>query len=246
MILCGDTVSVDRFIALGAAEETTRFVGNSKYDSPVTPFSDEQLEAFRAEFWINRCPTIVLGSVRPGEEEGWLRAVQRRLADGVDVQLVVVPRHKEKLQYFQERLSALGLPWRLRSTVTTDKTEPVVLVDTFGELERIYALADLAFIGATLVPIGGHNPLEASARGVAVAVGPHHQNYRDIVAELLDAGALILVSSDSDIDRLVDRVVVEGDSIRECGKAGKQIWMNHQGATRRILQEIAGVVNGWR
>jgi 3-deoxy-D-manno-octulosonic-acid transferase len=168
------------------------------------------------------------------------------LADGVDVQLVVVPRHKEKLQYFQERLSALGLPWRLRSTVTTDKTEPVVLVDTFGELERIYALADLAFIGATLVPIGGHNPLEASARGVAVAVGPHHQNYRDIVAELLDAGALILVSSDSDIDRLVDRVVVEGDSIRECGKAGKQIWMNHQGATRRILQEIAGVVNGWR
>jgi 3-deoxy-D-manno-octulosonic-acid transferase len=117
----------------------------------------------------------------------------------------------------------------------------VLVLDTMGLLEEAYAAGDLAFIGATLVDIGGHNPLEPAMYGVPVCVGPYTSVIRTIVDEMEAAGGVIRVSSAADISTLVDRLVRRDDTLKLAGEAGKRVWARHRGAAKRVFDRIVGV-----
>ena len=237
-IICANQQSRDRFITLGAEQSKVVIGGNSKYDKLPSVKSAIEAQNLRAEFFKKDAPVLVLGSLRPQEEVGWFSALQRIAQTGKDLAVVIAPRHKEKIEYFASALAQAGLAFSKRS-----ENQPVeqsglsiILLDTFGELERIYSFADLVFIGATLVDIGGHNPLEAAAYGAAVAVGPYTSNVSDIVEAMEQSDGLLSVRTEAEILALLQKLLLKDPILKSIGLAGKQVWHTQVGAAERIAK----------
>ena len=165
-----------------------------------------------------------------------------------DIRLIVAPRHAEKFYYFRDKLDALGLPWTSYSDILArergeshpigGRITKVVLIDTMGLLRSLYSIGDLAFIGATLVNIGGHNPLEATMYGCPVCVGPFTTVVQEICDDLAHNKALETVSNGESIQRILERLLSHGNDFKEMGARGQIVWERYQGATERILQEF--------
>lgn len=236
-IATGDRESHERFLALGARQESTEFVGNTKFDVERAEPSSE-CEPFWDAYHADSRTTIVLGCIRPDEELWWFDAVKSHLPEQSAFRLVVAPRHREKFSYFAEKLTEAGIPFCRRSSGHYDSDASVVLLDQFGELAQAYRGATLSFIGATLVPLGGHNPLEAAAWGSFVVVGPSFDTYEPIVRSLEAAGAGGVVRTAEEVASIVGEAVTNGAGMRTRGAAGVAVWRAQQGATGRIVERL--------
>jgi 3-deoxy-D-manno-octulosonic-acid transferase len=238
-----------RYEGLGVASERIVVTGHTKYDTMPKVTTAEQRTAVYREFFPAahaESPVVVLGSIRPGEEVWWFDALERAWSSGARVKVIVAPRHAEKFEYFWEKMSALGrraVRWSQRGGAQQEggyrgeqggADSELLLLDTMGRLEDAYSIAQLAFIGATLVDIGGHNPLEAAMYGVPVAVGPYVSVIRDVVGELRAEGAVHDVDSPDDIDGLLARVTSRDRGMFESGKRGAQVWERHRGSSARV------------
>lgn len=240
-ICVGDSISRDRFYQLGAREEVVFVTGNTKYDVDVA----EGTPALKKQFWEDDLPVILLGSIRPEEDSFWFPALRDAREKGFRFHLIVAPRHKEKFDYFAEALEQEFGDFDERSELLVTARQPrtdTVLLDTFGELRRLYALADLSFIGASLVPIGGHNPLEASMYGSYVVMGPHYHVVREVVDELQEAEAAEVVRSREEIELLLHRFFSHQEEFRAKGAKGVSVWKRHKGASRRVLSHLKKVL----
>lgn len=242
-IATGDHQSHERLVALGARQEVTDFVGNTKFDLERADLS-AACDPFWDAYHSDARTTIVLGCIRPDEEPWWFAAVKRQMKHERRFRVVVAPRHREKFSYFAEKLAEAGIPFCRRTSGHYDPAVGVVLLDQFGELAQAYRGATLSFIGATLVPLGGHNPLEAAAWGSFVVVGPSFDTYEPIVRSLEAAGAGGLVRCAEDIDQVVDEAVTNGAAMRERGRAGVAVWEAQRGATARIVERLGLVAQG--
>lgn len=184
-----------RFAQLGVPEQRLKVCGNCKHDRVgVKPHDAATLP------WVTG-PVWVVGSLRPGEEIVLLDAFAALRVHHPDLHLVLALRHAADWPHLEAGLERRG--WRVaRRSVPRelDATADVLVVDTLGELPALYAAADVAFVGGTLVPLGGHNVLEAAAAGLPVVVGPHVATVLDEVQALQDAGALRTVT---DVSTLV-------------------------------------------
>lgn len=240
-IYTGDAISADRFVDLGAEPGRVTFIGNSKYDSTPKIQSRVMSQEFRQRLWRDDKPVLVLGSIRPGEEPFWFKAIADFLGQGAAFNVIVAPRHKEKFDYFVAALQSAGLPfsrWSVLKEKGDANSAPVVVLDTFGDLEATYSFASLAFIGASMINIGGHNPLEASAYGVPVAMGKFYGNVKEIVDDLLPAQAMLLVETESDVRNAVSLVASRSDRLVAMGERAQEIWRRHSGSTVRIISEL--------
>jgi len=195
---------------------------------------------------------LVLGSLRPGEERYWFPGLAA-FRGGAPLNVVVAPRHQERFEYFAERLSAHGLAFRRRSGAAGSEfsSDPrqlapdVVLLDTLGELERVYSFADAAFIGGSLVPgFGGHNPLEAAAYGVCVAMGPHCENVDDLIESLRERGGYIPLRTAEDAGALIARLSAGDAGLAAVGRQGREVWRLNSGAADRIMAAVDEVIAG--
>lgn len=235
-----------RFVEFGADPECVIVSGNAKYDSAPSVADCAQAAELKAVFFTNDPPVLVLGSLRPGEEAVWFPAVTRAFSDGVKVNVIVAPRHQEKTAFFAERLTACGLQyerWSERKEQRAPAPTAVVLLDTLGDLEPAYSFADLAFIGGTLIPgIGGHNPLEAAAYGVCIALGPHCENIDDVAAGLEAAGGVRWVRGEADAVQLLRQVGARDAVLREAGERAQLVWRRHSGACEAIVDKIATLI----
>lgn len=172
----------DRLAALGIPEAAIIVTGNLKYETPEPPRLPEVEDALAA-LAAGR-PLLLAGSTMSGEEEAVLDAFASA-GGGERALLVIAPRHPERWDEVAGLLERRGLR-HLRRSQLAASSQPrpdVVLLDSLGELAALYRIAAAAFIGGTLVPTGGHNPLEAARFGVPVAVGPSMQNFRDMAAQ---------------------------------------------------------------
>ncbi|HEX9080022.1 MAG TPA: 3-deoxy-D-manno-octulosonic acid transferase, partial [Desulfuromonadaceae bacterium] len=190
----------ERICAIGAPAERVLASGNLKYDIPVRPVSGEERAGLRGRYAIpGHLTVIAAGSTHPGEEEPVLAAYREALAATADLFLVLVPRHPERAPEVALLLERLGIPYRRRTAVAAAAAPfargEVLLVDTIGEMMDLYALADLAFVGGSLVPTGGHNLLEPASLGVPCIFGPHMANFREIAELVLRYQAGIQVAS---------------------------------------------------
>jgi 3-deoxy-D-manno-octulosonic-acid transferase len=242
-VAVADTVSLDRFAELGVLRSRLHVTGNAKYDTKPKIKDQQESQSLHKCFWNDDYPVLVLGSIRPGEEEFWFTSIKEHFERGETFRVIVAPRHKEKFLYFAERLEEFGLSfekWSVlkESSQYSGAKAPVVLLDTFGDLEGAYSFATVAFIGATMINIGGHNPLEASAYRVPVAMGRYSHVVQEVAADLESAGALFRIETKTDIDNVLNMLLHNEFDLRRRGEAGYLVWQKHAGAAQRIAKVL--------
>jgi 3-deoxy-D-manno-octulosonic-acid transferase len=224
-----------RFCALGARRSQVEVTGSIKFDIRLPASLRERADVLRRE-WGTERPVWIAGSTHEGEDELVLFAHHQVLARFPEALLILVPRHPERF----ERVGSLCKRERLRMARRSrggeyDGSTQVYLGDTMGELPVMLGSADVAFIGGSLVPTGGHNMLEAAAQGVAVCFGPHVFNFATISRMLIEEGAAVQVENET---ALADRVIAwfEDASARaEVGENGRRVVAQNRGALQRLI-----------
>lgn len=228
-----------RFRELGMPAARMQITGSMKFDVNYPASLREEGAALRRELGVNR-PVLMAGSTRPGEEEILLDALALIRRRHPACLLVLAPR-------LPQRFDAVAALCRQRGfdVVSRRSGAPclagtaVFLLDTMGELLNFYAAADVAFVGGSLVPAGGHNVLEPAAVGVPVMAGPHLFNFAEISALLEEAGALEIVHSAADVAAVALRWIGDSNARDRAGCAGRDVVMQSRGATERTLNFLA-------
>ncbi len=232
-----------RFLSLGAAPERTRVTGNIKFDIELPPMLQADGEALRAELFPGR-PVWVAASTHDGEEDLVLDAHSRVLESVPDALLILVPRHPQRFDGVRGLVQRRGFEVVSRTEDRAVPADcPVFLGDTMGEVPLFYSAADVAFVGGSLVPIGGHNLLEPAAAGVAVLAGPHNFNAQEIADLFLDKGACRIVESSAD---LADALVMLFRNAEERGRMVEHasvVLAANRGALARLLEMIQPLVD---
>lgn len=229
IILTVDEKAAERFVTLGALPERVKVVGNAKYDKVAAAVQVSQCFA-------SLKPVLVLGSLWPEELNIWLEALARYQSS---LNIILAPRHLEKLSVFEETLSGRKLPnirWSKREGRLVDNQ--IILVDTMGELEGLYSLADLAFIGGSLVDAGGHNPLEAAQFRKFIAVGPQHQVVTELIDDLRTCQSVEVLKSSDDCSNILARLSTDPQFFRMRGQRSFEVVTKHRGATNRIVAAL--------
>ncbi|HEX9192117.1 MAG TPA: 3-deoxy-D-manno-octulosonic acid transferase [Candidatus Deferrimicrobiaceae bacterium] len=234
-----------RFVELGAPGGIVSVGGNLKFDlSPPEP-KDNGLSALLAGEKSGGVLWVVAGSTHEGEEEAVLRAFLPARNINPALKLLLAPRHPERFGAVEALLTREGIESIRRSALPADTRAtgaPVVLLDSVGELAGAYAAADLAFVGGSLVPKGGHNVLEPAGHGVPTLVGPHMENFREIAATFLSAGALLQVSGEGELAERFARFAGDPKAFRETGRRARELFESFHGASERNARVVLAAI----
>ena len=235
-----------RLKAIGAPEERVAVSGNLKFDirlSAASSLAQELRKAIRAD-----SPILVCGSTAEGEEELVLAAFREVLQQFPSAVMVLAPRHPERFDKVADLIAAAGLKL-VRRSVWNAQDEcclpggAVFLLDSVGELASVYAIADVAFVGGSLVPLGGHNILEPAQHGVAVMTGPHTQNFREIVRIFEQGGGLRVVDAASLGSSFIE-LLSNAEERRGLGRRARELFLKNTGATERTLAALQPLLTG--
>ncbi|MCB1737166.1 MAG: lipid IV(A) 3-deoxy-D-manno-octulosonic acid transferase [Gammaproteobacteria bacterium] len=242
LIAAQTEVDRQRFIGLGADRHEVAVTGSIKFDTRIPASLREQGEVLRRQWGTGR-PVWIAASTHEGEDEQVLDAFERVRTQIPDCLLVIVPRHPERFA----RVASLC---RRRNLVTVLRSEgdpveadcAVYLGDTMGELILLYAAADLAFVGGSLVPTGGHNVLEPAALGLPVLVGPHTFNFAEIVSMLLVHEAAREIADSNTLAEQVIELLSDANLRHVLGENGREIIEHNRGALERLTQRIESLM----
>lgn len=237
-----------RLEALGAPRDRIRVCGNIKYDlPPAAPFPDA---ARLAELAAGR-PVFVAASTGEGEEGIVLDAF--RPVSGRAL-LAIAPRRPERFSpvaslieeagFSVVRRSALDSTRPIHNSQSTIHNSPVYLLDTIGELASLYREARLAFVGGSLTPAGGHNPIEAWAEGVPVVVGPHTQNFRDVTAQGQKRGFLTRVFDGAGLERAFASALDAPVALESAGRRAREFVAGNRGAAQTTAEAVLALPPG--
>ena len=233
--LVQETHHAERLRSLGIPEERIQVAGNLKADNLDQAEIREVRRRLRREHgFAEGVPVLVAGSTHPGEEESLLDALERVRKQVPDLRLVLVPRHPERTADVLDTVRSRGLRVDLRSRRNPSDPE-VLLVDTLGELSTLYGLADITFVGGTLVPVGGHNLLEPAAHGLPVLTGPHLEAVRGLADELEAAGVLTQVTDAAALARETVRILEDPTRRVRAAEGARMVLQTGRGATERTL-----------
>ena len=226
-----------RFADLGVRKEAMSVTGSIKFDLQPAAELLQQAAELRAQ-WGQR-PVWIAASTHAGEDEQILAAHQQVLKTVPDALLLLVPRHPERFAGVARMIREAGLSLAQRSLQQQPgPAEQVMLVDSMGELMQFYACADMAFVGGSLVPNGGHNYLEPAALGLPVLSGPHRFNFSEISQLLEGAGALQSVSDADSLARQLLQWMAQPQQAQQAGAAGQAVVKANQGALNRLLEGL--------
>jgi 3-deoxy-D-manno-octulosonic-acid transferase len=229
----------ERFRAIGAAPERVEVTGNVKFDIEIPADTVAAGRGFRARCAAQR-PTWIAGSTHEGEEEAVLAAHSVVCERHPSALLILVPRHPQRFEAVRGLLRRRGTEFSQRSAgAEPSESDTVFLVDTLGELQIFYAASDVAFVGGSLVPIGGHNLLEPAVLGVPMLSGPHTQNAQDVADLLEQCGALRLVRSSKELAQCVTEWFDDPELARRDGARGLAAVAQSRGAVERLVAMIA-------
>lgn len=235
-------VEARRFIDLGARPECVTVTGSIKFDLSIDPQLLESAARLREQWQTTGRPVWIAASTHAGEDESVLAAHRQVLASHPDALLILVPRHPERFGSVHDLCQQQGFATVRRSTgQDVNPATSVLLGDTMGELLFLYALADVAFVGGSLVPNGGHNLLEPAALAKPVLSGPHLFNFLEIAGMLRSAGALEEVNDATALAAAVQRLFDQPQLAESMASAGLNVMKANQGALQRLLDLITGL-----
>lgn len=230
-----------RLVRIGAAPERVGVSGNLKFDMQP-PAESHTVAAIRQAVQQGRVgPVIVAGSTLDPEESAMLAMFSRVLPRYAGALLVLAPRHPERFEAVSAMVALSGIPYQRRSRWHADDSiEPgIFLLDSIGELAAMYQIADLAFVGGSLAPHGGHNIVEAAQFGKAILVGPHTENFRDIVELFRRTNALrVLQTGDGSFVRDFLDLLANSEERKALGQRALEVMRSQQGATAKTVDEL--------
>jgi 3-deoxy-D-manno-octulosonic-acid transferase len=228
----------DRFLTLGARPDQVEVTGSIKFDVHIPGSLRERADVMRRD-WGGQRPVWLAASTHEGEDELVLQvhqAVRREVGDAL---LVLVPRHPERFDRVAQLVRDAGFTLVRRSEQRPcDEEVAVFLGDSMGELTLFMGASDLAFIGGSLVPHGGHNILEAAAQGVAVVFGPHMFNFSEISQLFLQQGAAVQVDSVAALAAQVSCWLSDASQRSRVGEAGRALVDKNRGALERLMRLV--------
>lgn len=245
-VLAQTSLDADRLRAIGCRADRVSVSGNLKFDVRIA----QEGEAARLIRKLSPgLRFIVAGSTVDGEEALLLAAWQRLLKSDPNLILVLAPRHPERFPAIASLLDASGIPWLRRSAWKGQQFQPrllkpgqIVLLDTIGELASVYSLASLAFVGGSLVPAGGHNPLEPAQFGVPIVMGPHVANFRAICDDLSAHGGLRLADG-NELARTLLELLIDRNAAEHMGTQARGVFEQQAGATARSIDALRALLH---
>ena len=244
-MLAQSQTDADRLLALGCDPDRVSVSGNLKFDVRVA----QESEATR---WLKSMSAglrfVVAGSTLEGEESALVQAWPRLVATDPRLVLILAPRHPERFSAVAALLDKAGALWTRRSDWTAEpatqqhtaralRPGEIVLLDTIGELASVYSLAAVAFVGGSLVPAGGHNPLEPAQFAVPIVMGPHYANFAAITDSLRDHDALRIAAKE-DLASVLIELLGNRAAAGAMGKRAREVFDGQAGATDRSVKAI--------
>jgi 3-deoxy-D-manno-octulosonic-acid transferase len=232
-----------RLVKAGARRENVHVTGNLKYDVRSTA---ESAMATRIREAVDDLRVVVAGSTLEGEEQILLNLWPGILGIRPNTVLVIAPRHPERFDAVAAKIRQSGYALLRCSEFAPDGASvnagSVLLLDTIGDLASVYGIGAVAFVGGSLVPRGGHNPLEPAQFGVPVVMGPNFQNFRDIVATMLEMDGLRVVRDAQELQATLLALLTDPQLALAVGERGRRAFEEQQGATARTVEAILGLI----
>src|SRR5215468_5618549 len=231
-----------RLESIGVDAGSVRVSGNLKFDVSLPP-PPPIVEKLRRELALEGAgPVLVCGSTVEDEEPPLLRAFENLRVGHPRAVTILAPRHPERFDAVASLLEQMGIPSHRRSVWDGEPLAGrVLLIDTIGELAALYSLADVAFVGGSLVPRGGHNIIEPAQHGVAIVTGNHTENFRDIVGLFRSRDAVRIVGL-SELPLMLMHLLANEDERRALGRRAKETILSQVGATDRTLEELKSLL----
>ncbi|WP_129210669.1 lipid IV(A) 3-deoxy-D-manno-octulosonic acid transferase [Candidatus Pseudomonas adelgestsugas] len=227
------------FLSLGARQETIDVTGSIKFNLTIDPQLPMRAAALREQWGASERKIWIAASTHEGEDKVILAAYRQLLENYPDALLILVPRHQERFSQILNLCRQQGFATVCRSSGEPVKARTSVLLgDTMGELLFLYALADIAFVGGSLVPAGGHNPLEPVALAIPVIMGIYSFNFFEISAMMRNAGALLEVHDAQELAEAVRQLFALPQDAHKMAEAGLKVMQANQGALKRLLDDL--------
>ena len=245
-VLAQSRTDADRRNAIGCRPQAVTVAGNLKFDVRAA----DEAEATRLlKSLAANLRLVVAGSTLEGEEAALLESWPRLLDADPKLAMVLAVRHPERFGAVAALLDKSGILWVRRSdwksqaagTLKPLAPGQIVLLDTIGELASVYSLASVAFVGGSLIPAGGHNPLEPAQFGGPIVMGPHYANFRAITGDLLAHQALRIADKEDLASTLID-LLRNWTKAAAIGVRAKQVFSSHAGATNRCMDALTGLL----
>lgn len=227
-----------RLQSIGAEPERVKITGNLKFDMTLRPTPPIVEDLRRSLQQAGAGPVLVCGSTVDDEEPLLLKAFENVLVAHPNAVMILAPRHPERFGAVAGLLDQMGTRWWQRSSWNGEPiANGVFLVDTIGELAALYALADIAFVGGSLVPRGGHNILEPAQHGVAIVVGNHTENFRDIVG-LFQSRDAVRIIEPTQLSLIFMELLANEPERAALGRRAAETVRSQTGATLRTVQAL--------
>ena len=228
----------ERLTALGVHPQRIQVAGQMKYDRRAPDAMSVQ--NFKEKLCLlNRDVLFTLGSLRTGEDDQLLPLVPKILALSPDVKILIAPRHLKNVPIYREKLKAMGIGNVFRSELEKDQApERVILLDTIGELSLAYAFSRAAFVGGTLVPIGGHNVMEPALSRVPVCFGPHTGNVTEAAEALRESGGGFLTGDGKELVEVFGKML-DPLFAQDSGRKAYESVASMRGATEKTMAVVS-------
>jgi 3-deoxy-D-manno-octulosonic-acid transferase len=234
----------DKMRALGLETSRILTLGNLKFDTRENAAPSAAVAARRRAYGFSPMePLWICGSTHPGEEEILLRIFCRLRLQLPGLQLLLAPRNIERTRDIVALANAMQLPCR-RKTTAGNTSGPLLILDTIGELADCYSMADVAFVGGSLIAFGGHNPLEPAGAGVPVLVGPHTEDFSEITCGLIKAGGIQQVQNGTELEAWLNRLFSDPARRQIMGDRAAAWIEAHRGVVADHLEVIARLLAG--
>jgi 3-deoxy-D-manno-octulosonic-acid transferase len=237
-----------RFVDLGLPSARLSVTGSLKFDAPDVMSTGAELHVgdrvLRFFSFTEGRPVLVAASTLRGEEGPVLQAFRRIRESADDAVLILAPRHPERADEARSIATRYGFDVAMRTELSVEnpRTPDIVVVDTIGELPRLFQLATLVFVGGSLVPAGGHNILEPAVFGKAIVFGPHMSNFREIASLFVDRSAAVQVSTSDELSDVLSALLVDSVRRASLGAAARTLVDANKGARSRTLKIIADIL----
>ena len=229
-ILTQSEIDMKKLISIGAPKDRTSVMKNLKFDVKK---SNEHIDIGQADYRV-----IVAGSTHKGEDEIILEVFKDKLEKFSDIKLLLVPRHMTRLPQITPILDELGLKYGFRSKNDSFSDFDVIILDTMGELSKMYAICSFAFIGGSFNKTGGHNPLEATVYSKPTITGPSIHNFRDIYWLLSQSKAGKIVKTPKELSEYIELLLSNNEYYKQACKDCETVFNDQQGALDIVINEL--------
>lgn len=233
----------ERIIGMGAPKNHVQVLGDIKLDGIRTCLPPEELAKLENLFHPKSF-VWVIGSTHENEEKMLIPVYKYLLEQFPELLCILAPRHLSRMQEIMNLLDSENIQYTLRSKIEEEEKHNLILLDTYGELAQVYALADVVFIGGTFVPVGGHNLLEPAAFGKVVLFGTYINNCRLQARMLIEQGAGVSCESPEFLKTQLEKLLLlSPEKLKSCGKKGQDIILKNQGVLQKYVDSIKNLLS---